>query len=311
MSPILITVVLACATLAVLAVGMSWILGWANRAFHVPVDPTVEAINNALPGANCGGCGYVGCEAYAAAVARSEATIDLCAPGGNAAIESMADIMGVEATESWPYKAVVHCAATREQRLLQADYQGEPTCAAANLVSGVQGCTYGCLGFGDCATACPYDAIDMVQGVAVVDQEACVGCKICVGTCPRSIISMVPFKSDKMLILACANKDRGKDVKQVCTIGCIGCKACTRVEGAKDFIEMDASRPVIDYDRFDPSRFTHEELEQLNDKCPMERFAYTGRKPTQAELAAVASEDMPERAEAQFKSTVDDLTWWG
>jgi Na+-translocating ferredoxin:NAD+ oxidoreductase subunit B len=306
---VILTVILAGAVLLVLAIGMSFVLGWANRAFHVEVDPRVAKIDAALPGANCGGCGYVGCSEYAEAVADGKADVTLCAPGGSSCAQDLAEIMGVSVSEAAPYRAVVHCAATKQQRLLRGDYHGEPTCAAANLVAGVQGCTYGCLGFGDCERSCDYDAIDVVDGVAVVDQEKCIGCKACVSACPRNIISMIPFKADRMLVLTCANKDRGKDVSAVCAIGCIGCKACTKI--APDYMKMEGNRAVVDYDVFDPSQFKHEELQQLNEKCPMERFAYAGRQPTVAELAELEGVDAPELAEADFKTTVDQTEWRG
>jgi electron transport complex protein RnfB len=222
------TILLAGCILSVLAVAMAFVLGWANQAFFVAVDPKVEAIADALPGANCGGCGYVGCGEYAEAVAKGECDVTLCAPGGAGCAKRLADIMGVKVDESAPQRAVVHCSAGWDERLGRTEYRGEPTCAAANLVAGYQGCTYGCLGLGDCVRSCDYDAIHVVNGLAVVDYNKCVGCKACSAVCPRNIISMVPFKSERMMVVACSNEDFGNEVKSVCKTGCIGCKACTR-----------------------------------------------------------------------------------
>ncbi len=298
-----VTLILASTVLAALAVVMAYILGWANRAFYVEVDPKVEAINNALPGANCGGCGYVGCSEYAEAVAAGQAEVNLCAPGGAGCLQALGEIMGVEVSEALPYRAVVHCGADETQRLQITEYKGERTCTAANLVGGVQGCTYGCLGLGDCVTACDYDAIHIVKGLAVVDYEKCIGCKACARVCPRNIITMVPFKTEQVLVVACSNEDFGPDVKKVCKVGCIGCKACTRIG---ELLKMDGNLPRIDYESYDPETA----FQPILDKCNMESLVFVG-KPTEADLAAVAHEEVPERVKADFKTTVDDTEWRG
>jgi len=298
-----VTIFLAAVVLALLAIAVGYVLGWANRAFHVEVAPTVEAILQALPGANCGGCGQVGCTEYAEAVAKGDADVALCAPGGAGCTQSLAEIMGVTVSETFPYWAVVHCAADHGQRLGQTPYDGEPTCAAANLVAGVQGCTYGCLGLGDCTRACKYGAICQRDGLATVDYEKCIGCKACANVCPRNIITLVPFKSERMLIVACSNKDFGPDVKAVCRIGCIGCKSCSR---KADLMEMDGHLPVVDYDRYD----SQADFELALEKCPRASMMYVG-KPTAEDLAAVADEESPERVEADFKTTVDETEWRG
>ncbi len=164
-----VTVLLAACVLGLLAIAVAWILGWANQAFHVEVDARVTAVNDALPGANCGGCGYVGCNEYAEAIVAGTTELNLCAPGGASCTEQLAEVMGISVEHALPYRAVIHCAAVREQRLGQTAYEGEMTCTAANLVTDVQGCVYGCLGLGDCATVCPYDAIHVEDGLAKVD----------------------------------------------------------------------------------------------------------------------------------------------
>lgn len=300
---IAITMLLAAVVLGLLAVAMGYVLGWADRAFHVPVDPKVLAIIDALPGVNCGGCGYVGCSEYAEAVAAGRAEVNLCAPGGASCAESLAAIMGVTVEHRLPYRAVVHCAAHRHQRLQQRDYEGEMTCAAANLVSGIQGCVYGCLGFGDCQRACPYDAIHVVDGLATVDYEKCVGCKNCARVCPRQIITMVPFKTDRMVVVACSNKDFGPAVREVCEIGCIGCQACSR---HAELMQMEGHLPIIDYDRYTSG----DHFGVAVGKCPRESLVYVG-KPTPEDVAAVADEVLPERIEADFQTTVDDTEWRG
>jgi len=300
---ITVTIILAAVVLALLAVAMGYVLGWANRAFHVEVDPKVDALIDALPGANCGGCGFVGCSEYAEAVAKSETDVDLCAPGGASCAEQLAQIMGVEVTETFPYRAVVNCAAHAQQRLERMDYVGEMTCVGANLVGGVQGCTYGCLGYGDCHRACKYDAIHVVDGLSTVDYEKCIGCKACANVCPRNIITMVPFKSEQMLVVACSNLDAGGDVKRVCEVGCIGCTACTR---KAELMTMKDNLPTIDYDRYDDQA----DFIEARKKCKRASMIYVG-KPSAKDLAAVADEEMPERVVADFKTTVDDTEWRG
>jgi len=296
-------VLLAGGAMAILAIGMSYVLGWANKAFHVAVDPRIEAAEETLPGANCGGCGYVGCREYAEAVVGGE-EVTKCTVGGASVAQDLGGLMGVEVEETWPYRAVVHCGATYADRLGRREYRGVQTCAAANMISGVQGCTYGCLGFSDCVDACEYDAVHIVQGVAVVDYEQCTGCGACARICPRHIITMVPFKTDTMLVVTCSNKDTSKDVSAVCKVGCIGCSACARLS---DLIQIEDGLAGIDYDRYEPDEA---DFTAALDKCPRESLVWVGT-PSEKDLAAVAEEEAPERVEAEFKSTVDDAEWRG
>jgi RnfABCDGE-type electron transport complex B subunit len=302
----MIIIVLAAVSMLVLAVLGAWILGWANKAFHVEVDPRVEKINKVLPGANCGGCGVVGCNDYAESVVAGTLGPDRCTVGGESVAEQIAEILGVDLEQSWPYRPAVHCGANYDQRKGHMDYQGEKSCSAANLVNGVQGCTYGCLGFGDCVAACKFDAIHVVEGLATVDYDQCVGCGACETACPRHIISMVPFKNERMLIVACSNKDMGKDVRAVCEVGCLGCKACERASGGA--IKVSDNLPTIDYDQYDPASM--DAAIMAMEKCPMKRFVSIG-KPSAKDLEAVKDQDVPPIVKADFKTTVDDTEWRG
>jgi RnfABCDGE-type electron transport complex B subunit len=299
-------IVLAGGTMLVLAIGMTYVLGWANKKFHVEVDPRVAAIDAALPGANCGGCGCVGCSEYAEAVASGALPPNKCPVGGAGLAQTLADIMGVELEETWPYRPIVHCRSDYAGRLHRRTYVGEPTCTAANMVSGVQGCSYGCLGFGDCVRACDFDAIHVINGLAEVDYAACTGCGACARVCPRNIISMVPFKSEQMLAVACSNLDIGPDVKAVCKVGCIGCSGCAK---RSVLFNMADNLAHIDYDAYDPE--VMDDATQLAiEKCPMKGIVYVG-KPTEKDLAKVEDEEAPELVKADFKTTVDDTEWWG
>lgn len=292
-------------TMLVLAVGAGWVLGWANRTFHVEVDPRIDRVNAALPGANCGGCGFVGCASYAEAVVLNGAAPNKCPVGGESCAKAIAQILGVDLAPSWPFRPVVHCRAAREQRLQRGDYRGETTCAAANLVNGVQGCTYGCLGMGDCEAACAFDAIHVRDGLATVDYDRCVGCGACATVCPRNIITMVPFKTTQMLVIGCSNKDVGKEVKDVCKVGCVGCKACGKRSA---MFVMDGNHPTINYADYDPDKMDAAQL--AIEKCPMKNLIFVG-KPAPKDLDATKDQRVPELVTADFKTTVDDTDWQG
>ncbi len=296
-------IVLAAGTMLFLALFMAYVLGWANKTFHVEVDPRVEQVTAALPGANCGGCGYVGCNEYAEAVVAGEAPPDKCTVGGVSCAAAVAKILGIELEPSWPQRPVVHCAATCEQRLGRHEYRGEQTCGAANLLAGVQGCTYGCLGLDDCEEACAFDAIHVIDGLARVDYDKCVGCGACERACPRHIISMIPFKAERVLVVACSSKDPPKVVRSVCTVGCIGCGVCAKLS---ELFSMSDGLAAIDYERYDPQA----DLAPVLAKCPREMLVYVGT-PSAEDLAAVGAEELPARVEADPKTTVDKTQWRG
>lgn len=292
-----------------LAVIVTFVLGWANEAFHVEVDPRIDKVNEALPGANCGGCGYVGCGEYAEAVVngKGQVALDLCPVGGKGVAAELAEILGLEIEENCPYRPVVHCAARYEDKLGRHEYRGEQTCASANLVAGLQGCTYGCLGLADCVRACKFDAIHLIAGRIVIDYDKCVGCGACEKVCPRKVISMVPFKAEEMFVMACSNQDFGKDVKSVCKVGCIGCKACTRL--SEGLFEMEGNLAHIDYDKYEPQDVASV-MGAVLDKCPAKIITKIG-KPSQKDLDAVAEEKLPEVVQAKFETTVDKTEWKG
>lgn len=299
-----VIIIIAGGAMLLLALGAAYVLGWANKAFHVAVDPRIEAVSGVLPGANCGGCGCVGCGEFALAVVEGKLSPTKCTVGGASCAAAIAAILGVDAEPTWPYRPIVHCGATLDDRLQKTEYRGEPTCAAANIVSGVQGCVYGCLGIGDCQRSCGFDAIHVRDGLATVDYAKCTGCGACEKACPRHIITMVPFKSEQMLAVTCSNKDFGKDVKAVCKVGCIGCGACARITS---MLSMRDNLPSMDYGKYQPG---HDELAASASKCPMKRLLMIGR-PSERDLAAVATEDLPAIAQPDFKTEVDKTEWHG
>ncbi|MBD3287049.1 RnfABCDGE type electron transport complex subunit B [candidate division WOR-3 bacterium] len=236
----------ALASLGGLGLLMVGILVVANLKLSVKPNPLEEKILNALPGANCGGCGYPGCEAYAAAVARGDAPPDACPVGGSSLAEKIGEIMGVEVGGGEPKVAFLLCQGGNDIVAQSADYHGIRTCRAANLLGGgTKACPYGCLGFGDCCEVCPFDAIHMgPEGLPVVDREKCTGCGNCIRACPKNILKLIPVS--KQVYLACASHEKGKGVRDVCKKGCHACSICVRM-CPYDALKMVDNLPVMDF----------------------------------------------------------------
>ncbi len=259
----MISLGIAGASMLVMAVIFSYILGWANKKFMVEVDPKIEEVKEALPGANCGGCGYLGCSDYAEAIVKKNDPVNKCTVGGAACAKEIAGIMGVEVGDMVALRAIVHCNAPLSSRLGLTQYKGELRCASAQQVAGVQGCTFGCLGFGDCVQACNYDAIEVIDGLARVNYKKCIGCGACSKACPRGIISIQGFKEDILPVVACSNKDKAKDAKAVCNNACVGCKACTK---ASDLFTVANNLSKCSYDDYSAQK--REDVMNAMEKCP-------------------------------------------
>ena len=223
-------------------------LGIAGKKFAVEVDEKEEAILAELPGNNCGGCGYAGCSGLAAAIAKGEAPVGQCPVGGAPVAAKIAAIMGEEAGESVHEVAFVKCAGTCEKAKQAYDYTGITDCQMAAMMQngGPKGCSFGCLGFGSCVKACPFDAIHIVDGIAVVDKEACKACGKCIATCPKHLIELVPYEQKHLV--QCSSKDKGKDVMSVCSVGCIGCHLCEK-NCPKDAVHVIDNVAYIDQEK--------------------------------------------------------------
>jgi len=220
-------------------------LAVASKVFAVKTDPKIVEVRNHLPGANCGACGFPGCDQYAESVAKKESEITLCTVGGSQVLEDLSKIMGVEAGEVKRLVARVLCRGTSDKTTKQYSYIGANTCEAVNLMyKGDSSCSYGCLGQGDCVQACEYNAIQIEDGVAVIIEDNCVGCKKCVIACPKDIIVMVP--DDKRVTVSCFNNDLGKKVMTACKVGCIACRKCEKA-CQYDAIKVINGLAVIDY----------------------------------------------------------------
>ncbi len=248
--------------------GIGFILGaglsFASKKFAIEKNETVEKILEILPGANCGGCGYPGCSGYAEAIVLKGAAVNLCAPGGSAVSQKVAKLAGVEDAKTDRRVAFIQCAGSREKAKDKYLYDGVSDCRmAANLGGGPKACDYGCIGFGSCVAVCKFDALTMgADGIPVVDRGKCTGCGACVRVCPKHIIELLPDTT--MIYLACSSHEKGKAVKDVCSVGCIGCGICVKVtEG--NLVEMKDNLPEIKYDASPNLILAHY-------KCPSKSF---------------------------------------
>ena len=235
------------------------VLAIASKVFYVETDPRLDKLNECLPGANCGGCGYAGCGGYAEAVLKGEAPIGKCASGGNECAQEMAAIMGVEAAEVTRKVALVRCSGEKSYdkdgnltkgARVKAEYEGFHDCLAASKVggNGPLSCKFGCLGYGSCVKVCKYGAISVVNGVARVDEDLCVGCMACANACPRNLI--IPVEPPRNVVIACASLAKGAVTTKGCTVGCIGCSLCKKIcpNGA---ITIEKNLARIDYSKCD------------------------------------------------------------
>lgn len=268
------------AIVAMLALGLIFGIGLAlaSRAFAVNEDERIEHVLEELPGANCGACGYGGCRAYAEAVVEGE-EVDLCTAGGPEVCDAVAEIMGVETETRAEKRAVVHCQGGSNNCGWRADYDGEQDCRAADVTSGgPKACTYGCLGFGTCAEACPFDAITMnQQRLPVIDPEKCTACGICVGVCPRDLISLLDKKYT--MYLGCSSRDSTKAVKDVCSVGCITCGMCERKD-PNEAVVIKNALPVLDYEKAEGDFSVAAEV------CPMDSYVVEGKEEEPVPAAA-------------------------
>ena len=224
------------------------ILNFASDKFYVRVDENIEKIRDVLPGNNCGGCGFAGCDALAAAIADGSAPPDACPVGGSEVNKQIGEIMGIKVDGSKRKVAFVHCGGECGKAEKLGLYSGAKSCVSAKAVQGNGGkaCLYGCMGFGSCVSVCEFGALSIKNGVAVVDKEKCRACGKCVKVCPNSLISILPY--DAEVLVKCSSQERGPVVKKQCTVGCLGCTLCVK-QCSSGAIEMQGNVPRIDYEK--------------------------------------------------------------
>ena len=219
----------------------------ASKIFRVETDPRAEQITEALPGANCGGCGFAGCADYAAAVAAGTAAPDLCRPGGAPVAAKLGEILGIEVEAAAPVVMLVHCRGDCDSVRKLYDASEMTSCAEAkSFYSGGSMCSYGCLGLGDCADVCESHAISVQNGVAVVNPKLCTACGKCAKVCPNHLLSLRP--AAQVMDVLCSSADNGRLTQQACKHGCIGCRLCMKKcpEGA---VTVEQFHAKIDYDK--------------------------------------------------------------
>ncbi|MCP4648179.1 MAG: RnfABCDGE type electron transport complex subunit B, partial [bacterium] len=222
-------------------------LAFAAKKFAVPKDPRVEAILDVLPSANCGGCGYPGCGAFAIAVVEGNTPVTGCTAASSAVNVEIAKIMGTVAEEKERTIATILCNGGKSA-VNAFNYNGPSSCVSISMVMGGQkACTYGCLGSGDCIDVCPFDAMKMGDnGIPLIDSEKCVACGKCIEACPRNIIVLWP--ESRKVVVACSSMDKGGIARKACSVACIGCRKCAKVCPV-EAIEMDGFLAKINPDK--------------------------------------------------------------
>jgi Na+-translocating ferredoxin:NAD+ oxidoreductase RNF subunit RnfB len=253
---IVIAVVSLCVISAIIGIALSI----AEKVFHVEVNEQEVAVREALPGSNCGGCGYAGCDALAKAIAEGSAPVTACPVGGKPVAEEIARIMGQEVGDMEKMVAYVRCNGTSDMKQVDYQYIGIESCAYAAKMPGSSpyACKYGCLGYGSCAKVCPERAIRIIDKKAVVDEALCIACGKCIKVCPHDLIELVPAASTHRV--QCISLAKGKEVMNACKAGCIGCGLCAK-NCPSDAIVMENNIARIDY-----SKCTH--CGACAEKCP-------------------------------------------
>ncbi|MBO5416393.1 MAG: RnfABCDGE type electron transport complex subunit B [Clostridia bacterium] len=244
MNPILLAVIVVCSIGILCAV----VLVIAARFFSVEENEKIGAIRECLPGANCGACGYAGCDGYAKALAEEEGIkTNLCIPGGDGAARQISEILGVEFEDVVEQVAVVHCYGDCNHTSHKMDYDGIQSCQAAKMFYGGAGkCSFGCIGLGDCVGVCPNNAICIENGIAHIDTRKCIGCGLCAKTCPQKLITVMA--DVESVLVTCNNREKGAVARQKCSNACIGCKMCVKncPSGA---ISVEDNLARVDYEK--------------------------------------------------------------
>lgn len=301
------TILYTVAALSSLGLLAALVLYVISRKFHVEEDPRLEQIEEVLPSANCGGCGYPGCKGFAEAALKAGSLEDLnCPAGGNEVMKQVAEILGVEAVEHPPFVAVVKCAGTLSMRPKTSFYDGPRTCHIEHsLYSGETDCEYGCLGEGDCAAVCDFDALHMdpVTGLPVVTEDKCTACNKCVTECPRDIMSLWPQgRKNRKIYVACMNEEKGGTARKYCSAACSACAKCADV-CKYDAINIASNLASIDPDLCKLCR----KCEDVCDASNIMAINFPERKPRPERKERPAKTERPPREKRVAKTDKSDI----
>ncbi len=247
------SIIYAVIALGSLAITFAILIYFVNEKFKVVEDPLIDEVQELLPGANCGGCGFAGCRNLAEAIVKADNLEGLTCPvGGNALAEGVSKLLGITVEAKSPMIAVVRCSGSKQNAPLKINYEGTESCFFANsLYAGESGCSFGCLGLGDCVDACTFDAmyIDENTGLPVVIEDKCVACGACVKACPRGIIELrKKGPKNRRIFVSCINKEKGGIARKNCNVACIGCGKCQKVCNF-DAITIENNLAYIDFNK--------------------------------------------------------------
>lgn len=232
--------------LLIMGAVLGLVIGLVAKFFAVKHDPRIGETEEMLPGVNCGACGYAGCAEFARALVEGEAMPDQCPVSDPEQVEAIAGKLGIALGDGQSKVAVVRCGGDNRFSKWLAEYNGVADCRHANLLGSTKACSYGCLGLGTCARACPFGAIEITQhGLAIVHPDICTGCEKCVDACPRGLIEMVPKNAP--LHNLCNNPEKGGVTRKICQVSCIGCRKCVKeAEEGQMYMEKFVAR--VNYD---------------------------------------------------------------
>jgi RnfABCDGE-type electron transport complex B subunit len=257
-------VIAATAALGAIGLIFSLFLALLNRKLRVKQDPQVAKITSILPGLNCGACGFSSCQAYAQAIVEKPEEFNACRAVGEDANRKISEMLGQDDNfnKEKKYLVICRCSADEKDKKVTSQYQGLKNCQSAELSGGALDCVYGCLGFGDCQTICPTGAITIKNKKVYIDQKKCILCSKCIKACPRNLFKMIPKKDFGNYFVGCQNKDKLKEVKDVCARGCITCGLCARVDNSPYYLKENLSE--INYEQVQEKK----PLEEGKKRCP-------------------------------------------
>lgn len=239
-------ILISIAATGIMGVLLGVVIGYVAKVFAVAVDERIEKVEELLPSANCGGCGFAGCAAFAKAVVAEDAAPSQCPVCSESDVQAIADYLGISAEQGEKKVAVVKCAGDCANTV-RTLYNGIRDCRSAVVVQGgAKGCDYGCLGFGSCANACPFGAIEIRDGLAVVHPDLCVGCGNCVEVCPKNLIELVPATAE--VHVYCNSPEKGAAKRKVCKTACIACRKCVKASGEENHMLVDGFLVKTNYD---------------------------------------------------------------